>query len=47
MRTRTISGAVYLETYNLVEKRVKELELKDKASYIRYLLSKDLNIDNP
>lgn len=47
MRTRIISGRVDLETYNLVEKRVKELELKDKTSYIRYLLSKDLNIDNP
>ena len=45
MRTRMISGSVYLETYDLVEKRVKELGLKDKASYVRYLISKDLGID--
>ena len=45
MRTRTISGSVYLETYELVEKRVRELGLTDKASYVRYLISNDLGID--
>ena len=47
MRTRSISGSVYLETYELVEKRVKELGLKDKSSYVRYLISNDLKIDKP
>ena len=45
MRTRTISGSVYKETYNLVEKRLKELGLKDKATYVRYLVSNDLGIN--
>ena len=45
MRTRVISGSVYLETYVLIEKRVKELGLKDKASYVRYLIKEDLGVD--
>ena len=45
MRTRTLSGSIYKETDLKISRRVKELKLKDKSEYVRYLLSKDLGVD--
>ena len=42
MRTRTLSASIYKETDLKINRRVKELGLKDRSEYLRYLLRKDL-----
>lgn len=42
MRTRTLSGSIYKETDSKIDCRIKELGLKSRSEYVRYLLSLDL-----
>lgn len=42
MRTRVISAYIYKDTYLKIDKRVKELGLKNKSEYLRWLLRNDL-----
>lgn len=42
MRTRVVSAYIYKDTDLKINQRVKELGLKNKSEYLRYLLRKDL-----
>lgn len=42
MRTRVISAYIYKDTDLKINRRVKELRLKNKSEYIRWLLRQDL-----
>ena len=42
MRTRVISASIYKETDLKINRRVKELGLKNKTEYVRWLLRNDL-----
>lgn len=42
MRTRVISANIYKDTDLKINRRVKELGLKNKSEYIRWLLRQDL-----
>ena len=42
MRTRVVSAYIYKNTDLRINKRVKELGLKNKSEYLRWLLRQDL-----
>lgn len=42
MRTRVISAYIYKDTDLRINRRVKELGLKNKSEYLRWLLRNDL-----
>ena len=42
MRTRVISASIFKDTDLKINRRVKELGLKNKTEYVRWLLRNDL-----
>ena len=44
MRTRVISANIYKDTDLMINKRVKELGLKNRSEYLRMLLRQDLGV---